>query len=71
MVIVVAIVGLLREKGTLYMFTFGELIVILVVVGIVAGIVSTAAGLASLVSYPVLLARGLRPLRLMSLTPWV
>ena len=51
MVIVVAIVGLLREKGTLYMFTFGELIVILVVVGIVAGIVSTAAGLASLVSY--------------------
>ncbi len=71
MVIVVAIVGLLREKGTLYMFTFGELIVILVVVGIVAGIVSTAAGLASLVSYPVLLALGLRPLRLMSLTPWV
>lgn len=71
MVIVVAIVGLLREKGTLYMFTFGELIVILVVVGIVAGIVSTAAGLASLVSYPVLLALGLPPLRLMSLTPWV
>lgn len=61
MVIVVAIVGLLREKGTLYMFTFGELIVILVVVGIVAGIVSTAAGLASLVSYPVLLALGLPP----------
>ncbi|MBU7470157.1 sulfite exporter TauE/SafE family protein [Lactiplantibacillus plantarum] len=43
------------------MFTFGELIVILVVVGIVAGIVSTAAGLASLVSYPVLLALGLPP----------
>ncbi len=61
MVIVVAIVGLLREKGTLHMFTFGELIVILVVVGIVAGIVSTAAGLASLVSYPVLLALGLPP----------
>lgn len=37
------------------------LIGILILTGIVAGIVSTAAGLASLVSYPVLLALGLPP----------
>lgn len=43
------------------MFAYGTLIIILIVVGIVAGIVSTAAGLASLVSYPVLLALGLPP----------
>ena len=38
-----------------------ELNVILIVTGILAGIVSTAAGSASLVSYPVLLAIGLPP----------
>lgn len=37
------------------------LIIILIVTGIAAGIISTAAGLASLVSYPVLLALGLPP----------
>ncbi len=48
-------------EGPLKIMAFGELVIILVVVGIVAGIVSTAAGLASLVSYPVLLALGLPP----------
>ena len=38
-----------------------DLNIILIVTGILAGIVSTAAGLASLVSYPVLLALGLPP----------
>lgn len=38
-----------------------DLNIILIVTGILAGIVSTVAGLASLVSYPVLLALGLPP----------
>lgn len=44
------------------MFSFIELNLILLITGILAGIVSTAAGLASLVSYPVLLALGLPPI---------
>ncbi len=43
------------------MLAFMMLSLVLVVVGIIAGIVSTAAGLASLVSYPVLLLLGLPP----------
>ncbi|MFH5811656.1 sulfite exporter TauE/SafE family protein [Companilactobacillus sp. FL22-1] len=50
-----------KSLGSCYEVTLLELNLILIVTGIVAGIVSTAAGLASLVSYPVLLALGLPP----------
>ena len=44
--------------------------VVLIIIGILAGIVSAAAGLASLISYPALLMMGLSPVMANVTSAW-